>query len=85
MMIRRLFLFLRTHSPLQLLWIAAFFVFLSSQPFGTPPSNLYNLMLAIALLIVITVSALFTFWQELQVCEWRDRRVHIGFFYTSGN
>ena len=39
-----------------LLWIACFFVFLSWQPFGTPPSNVYNLALAIALLLVIFIS-----------------------------
>ena len=41
-----------------LLWVAALFVFLSWEPFGTAPSNVYNLMLAIVLLIVITFSAL---------------------------
>ena len=39
-----------------LLWISCFFVFLSWQPFGTAPSNVYNLALAIALLIVIFIS-----------------------------
>jgi sodium/potassium-transporting ATPase subunit alpha len=51
---------------LQLLWFATFFVFLSWEPFGTPPSNIYNLVLAIVLLIVIVSSSLFTFFQELQ-------------------
>ena len=41
-----------------LLWISCFFVFLSWQPFGIPPSNVYNLALAIALLLVIFISGM---------------------------
>ena len=41
-----------------LLWIACFFVFLSWKPFGTAPSNVYNLALAIALLLVIFISGI---------------------------
>ena len=48
-----------------LLWVACFFVFLSWKPFGTPPSNIYNLALAIALLIVIFLSGIFQFYQEV--------------------
>lgn len=48
-------------SPL--LWGACFFVFLSWKPFGTPPTDVYNLALAIALLLVISISSLFTFYQ----------------------
>ena len=48
-----------------LLWIAAGIVFLSWKPFGTPPSNSYNLILAIALLVVIFLSGQFQFYQEL--------------------
>ena len=49
-----------------LLWIACFFAFLSWQPFGTPPANIYNLALAIALLMVIFLSGVFTFSQEVR-------------------
>ena len=49
-----------------LLWVAAFFVFLSWKPFGTPPSNIYNLALAIVLLIVIFLSGIFNFIQDVQ-------------------
>ena len=49
-----------------MLWIATFFVFLSWEPFGTPPSNVYNLILALVLLFVISASALLTFAQEFQ-------------------
>jgi sodium/potassium-transporting ATPase subunit alpha len=49
-----------------LLWIASIFVFLSWKPFGTPPSNVYNLALAIVLLIVIFLSSMFNFYQEVQ-------------------
>jgi sodium/potassium-transporting ATPase subunit alpha len=52
-----------------LLWIACFFVFLSWKPFGTPPSNIYNLALAIVLLIVIFISGLFNFYQEVQTSQ----------------
>jgi len=52
-----------------LLWIACFFVFLSWEPFGTPPSNIYNLALAIVLLIVIFISGLFNFYQEVQTSQ----------------
>ena len=44
---------------------ATLFVFLSWEPFGTAPGNVYNLMLAVVLLIVITISSCFTFYQEL--------------------
>ena len=57
-----------------LLWIATIFVFLSWQPFGTPPSNVYNLVLAVTLLVIITLSALFTFYQE-----WSSAKVLEGF------
>ena len=49
-----------------LLWVASVFVFLSYEPFGTPPSNIYNLALFITLLLVITVAGLFNFYQEVQ-------------------
>jgi magnesium-transporting ATPase (P-type) len=52
-----------------LLWVSAFFVFLSWQPFGTPPGNEYNLDLAIVLLVVIFVSALFSFYQDFQTSQ----------------
>ena len=46
-----------------LLWIATFLVFLSWEPFGTPPNNLYNLILALVLVVVIVVSSVVTFYQ----------------------
>ena len=49
-----------------LLWVASVFVFLSYEPFGTPPSNIYNLALFITLLLVISVAGLFNFYQEVQ-------------------
>ena len=49
-----------------LLWVACFFVFLSWKPFGAPPTDMYNLALALVLIIVIVVSGLFTFYQEAQ-------------------
>ena len=55
--------FVSGFSPL--LWVACFFVFLSWKPFGTPPTDVYNLALAIALLLVICISSLFTFYQVL--------------------
>jgi sodium/potassium-transporting ATPase subunit alpha len=48
-----------------LLWVAVVLVFLSWKPFGTPPTDVYNLALAIALLLVISISSLFTFYQVL--------------------
>lgn len=53
--------FISGFSPL--LWTATFFVFLSWKPFGTPPTDVYNLALAVALLLVISISSLFTFYQ----------------------
>ena len=38
-----------------------------NRPFGTPPLNVYNLALAIVLIIVIVVSGLVMFYQEQQV------------------
>jgi uncharacterized BrkB/YihY/UPF0761 family membrane protein len=35
------------------------------RPFGSPPTNVYNLALAVVLLIVIVVSGLFTFFQVI--------------------
>lgn len=55
------FSFISGFAPL--LWIATALVFISWEPFGTPPSNLYNLILAIVLIIVIVVSGVFTFVQ----------------------
>lgn len=55
--------FLSGFSPL--LWVATFFVFLSWKPFGSPPSDVYNLALAVVLLVVIFVSGLFNFFQEV--------------------
>eukprot|EP01038_Epipyxis_sp_PR26KG_P006569 gene6569-9029_t len=52
-----------------LLWTASFFVFLSWKPFGTPPTNLYNLILAIVLIVVILLSSLFNFYQETKATE----------------
>lgn len=46
-----------------LLWTATLLVFLSWRPFGTPPTNLYNLILALVLIAVIVVSSIFTFVQ----------------------
>lgn len=51
-----------------LLWVATFLVFLSWQPFGTPPTNLYNLILAIVLIFVIVISSMFTFYQVSLKC-----------------
>ena len=49
-----------------LLWISAILVFIAWKPLGTPPSNTYNLALAIALLVVIFISGLCYFYQEVQ-------------------
>ena len=49
-----------------LLWGASALAFISWEPFGTPPTNLYNLVLAIVLIIVIFLSSMFSFYQELQ-------------------
>ena len=46
-----------------LLWVAAFFAFLAWRPFGVPPTDVYNLALAVALLLVIALSSLFSFYQ----------------------
>ena len=59
--------FLSGFSPL--LWFAAFFVFLSWKPFGTPPSDLFSLALAIVLLVVIFLSGLFNFYQEVVAAQ----------------
>lgn len=48
-----------------LLWFACAFVFISWEPFGTPPSNIYNLALAIVFLIIIVIGGLFNFYQEV--------------------
>lgn len=48
-----------------LLIVSAVVVFLSWKPFGLPPTNVYNLALAIVLLLVIFVSGTFTFVQEI--------------------
>jgi sodium/potassium-transporting ATPase subunit alpha len=52
-----------------LLWVSTLFVFLSWEPFGTPPSNIYNLALAIVLLIVIFISGMFSFYQEVTTSQ----------------
>ncbi len=52
-----------------LLWFSAFFVFLSWKPFGTPPTDVYNLALAVVLLIVIFVSGLFQFFNEVRTSK----------------
>lgn len=59
-----IFAFFSGFAPL--LWAACLLVFLSWEPFGTPPTNLYNLILAIVLIIVIVISSIFTFAQEQQ-------------------
>ena len=56
LIVRFLFSFVSGFNPL--LWFATLFVVLSWEPFGTAPSNVYNLVLAIALLIVISLSAM---------------------------
>jgi len=63
LIVKLLYCFIGGFSPL--LWIAFAFVFITYTPFGTAPSNIYNLALAIALLIVIFLSAIFTFYQEV--------------------
>ena len=63
MLIKFILSFFNGFGPL--LWIACFFVFLSWEPFGTPPSNIYNLALAIVLLVVIVISGMFNFYQEI--------------------
>jgi magnesium-transporting ATPase (P-type) len=50
-------------SPLLLIAFAV--VFITYIPFGVPPSNIYNLALAIVLLVVVFISGLFTFVQEV--------------------
>ena len=59
--------FFKGFSPI--LWVAAFFVFLSWKPFGSPPTDVYNLALAIVLLIVIFLSGLFNFHQEVAAAQ----------------
>ncbi len=56
-----IFAFFSGFAPI--LWIAAFLAFISWRPLGEAPSNVYNLILGIALLIVIVVSSMFTFYQ----------------------
>ena len=51
-----------------LLWVASLFVFLAWQPFGTPPTNVYNLALAIMLLIVTLSLFLFFFRPFITQC-----------------
>jgi sodium/potassium-transporting ATPase subunit alpha len=46
-----------------LLWTASGLSFISWEPFGTPPTNLYNLILAVVLIIVIVISGSFVFYQ----------------------
>ena len=46
-----------------LLWVATIFVFLSWKPFGTPPTDVYNLALAVALLLVIMITTSFALYQ----------------------
>lgn len=48
-----------------LLWVASFISFLSWQPLGEPPENVFNLALAVALLLVICISGTFNFYQEV--------------------
>ena len=48
-----------------LLWVASFICFLSWKPFGSPPTDVYNLALAVALVLVIVISGLFNFVQEV--------------------
>lgn len=47
-----------------LLWFATLFVFLSWKPFGAPPSDIYSLVLAVALVVVNSISGILTFTQE---------------------
>ncbi len=56
-----IFAFFSGFAPI--LWVAAFLAFISWRPLGEAPSNVYNLILGIALLIVIVVSSMFTFYQ----------------------
>ena len=49
-----------------LLWVSSLLVFLSWKPFGTPPTDIYNLALAVTLLIVIFITGLFNFYQEME-------------------
>jgi sodium/potassium-transporting ATPase subunit alpha len=56
---------LRAIRLTQLLWVATIFIFLSWEPFGTPPSNEYSLILALVLICVIVLSSLFSFYQDL--------------------
>lgn len=59
------FLYCFTSGFAPLLWIAFAVVFITYIPFGVPPSNIYNLALAMALLAVIFISGIFTFFQEV--------------------
>ena len=65
-------LFFSGFSPMLL--VATLFIFLSWEPFGTPPSNSYSLVLALVLLVVILLSGGFTFYSE-----WSSSRLLAGF------
>lgn len=78
--VKFLFCFVSGFAPL--LWTATTLVFLSWEPFGTPPSNLYNLILALVLIVVIVVSSVFSFvqverWVPFSYCTVRIRLFHI--------
>jgi magnesium-transporting ATPase (P-type) len=45
--------------------VSTFFVFLSWKPFGSQPTAQYSLALAIVLLLVIFISSMFQFYQEV--------------------
>lgn len=49
-----------------LLWIASLLCFIAWQPLGAPNPSVYNLALAILLLVIIFLGGIFVFWQEYQ-------------------
>lgn len=48
------------------LWIAMILAFISYRPLGVPPTDTYNLSLAIAILLIIIVCGFFNFYQVLK-------------------
>lgn len=48
-----------------LFWFSCIFIFLSWKPFGTPPTDKYNLALAIVFIVIIVINGSFNFYQEV--------------------
>ena len=61
--IRFMSCFFAGFSPI--LWVAFILAIIAYQPLGIPPTNIYNLALALAILIVIIISSVIEFYQEI--------------------